>query len=62
MEIEHCTCCGKELKPAGIKWLELNSRTNKWSDPEARQLPAEVSQGTFPFGLKCAEKLLAEQH
>ena len=56
--IARCTCCDKPLR-GRIKWLELNSRTNEWSDPEVAPLPADQSQGAFPFGLTCAAKHLA---
>ena len=54
---ERCTCCGKPLR-GRIKWLELNSQTNEWSDPKVTALLADQSQGAFPFGPKCAAQRL----
>jgi hypothetical protein len=54
----YCECCGRALDPMRIKWLELNCRTGKWTDPDVAPLPAETSQGCFPFGIACAKARL----
>jgi hypothetical protein len=53
-----CECCGRALDPERIKWLELNCRTGRWTDPDVEPLPTEVSQGCFPFGIACAKTKL----
>jgi len=57
-EIEYCENCGRELNPKKIKWLELDTRTNTFTDDE---LPEQYSQGGFPFGIACAKRVLAGQ-
>lgn len=52
----HCTACGQELRNT-VAWLELNSRTGKYS---ADAVPPAESQGCFPFGVQCAEAWLAK--
>lgn len=52
----YCTCCERPLR-GRLTWLEMNSRTGKYS---AGGVPPEQSQGWFPFGPTCARKLVAE--
>jgi hypothetical protein len=56
--VVRCECCGRELNPARIKWLELNFSTGEWTDPAIAPWPDEVSQGCFPFGIACAKRWL----
>lgn len=53
----YCTCCEKPLK-AKFAWLELDQRTYTYHD--RGDVPAEKSQGWFPFGMTCARKKIAE--
>ena len=53
-----CECCEAELNPTHAMWLELNMTTGKWSDPNKTTIPADESQGVFPFGSTCARKQL----
>lgn len=50
-----CTCCEKPLK-GKLAWLELDQRTNTYHDLGG--VPADNSQGWFPFGMTCAVNLL----
>ena len=50
-EKEYCERCGKELKYSKIIWLELDQRTNTYSN---QPVPYEYSQGGFAFGKDCA--------
>lgn len=50
----HCTCCKKRLSRK-FAYLELDQRIDAYHDFGA--VPAEKSQGWFPFGLGCAQKL-----
>ena len=59
MDREVCVCCERELKPGTEVWLELDIDTNRYSDPQKNPIPAERSQGSFPFGKTCAKKMLA---
>lgn len=52
-EIEVCENCGAELNPERVIWLELDNRTNTFTSLE---IPAEYSQGYFPFGKTCARQ------
>lgn len=52
----YCTCCKRPLK-GKVAWLELDQRTNTYHDHGG--VPADKSQGWFPFGLTCARKKLA---
>ncbi len=54
-ECWHCTRCGERLRQSRIKWLELSTKTGRYSDPEVKLLPADESQGAFPFGQACAK-------
>lgn len=51
----YCTHCGKPLART-VAWLELDQRTDTYHD--RRDVPADRSQGWFPFGMDCARKLL----
>src|SRR5262245_52060130 len=52
-----CWCCEKPLRGA-FRWLELDQRTNTYHD--RGDVPGMNSQGWFPFGLRCAKKLVAK--
>lgn len=60
MPEEHfCERCGEKLNPATLKFLEMDSRNNLYSDPEKAQVwPADQSQGLFAFGKACAREVL----
>jgi hypothetical protein len=51
----YCTCCGRELS-AAHRMLELDQRSDTHHD--FRDVPEAQSQGWFPFGLTCAQKLV----
>jgi hypothetical protein len=51
-----CTCCKRPLK-SKVAWLELDQRTDTYHD--RGDVPADCSQGWFPFGMACARKVLA---
>jgi hypothetical protein len=51
-----CTCCERPLEGHAIRMLELDQRTDTYHD--FRDVPEAKSQGWFPFGLKCAAKLV----
>jgi hypothetical protein len=53
----HCTCCKRDLSGHAFRWLELDQRTQTYHDDG--DVPADRSQGWFPFGLTCAKKLVA---
>ncbi len=57
-ENEHCTRCNAILDPDKSVWLELSWKTGKYSDPEKISIPAQESQGGFPFGETCARHQL----
>ncbi len=48
-----CTCCDRPLT-GQVVWLELDRRTNTFHD--AGGVPADQSQGWFPFGMTCGRK------
>ena len=54
-----CTCCDRDLSGHAVRMLELDQRTGAYHD--CGGVPAEWSQGAFPFGLKCARKALARR-
>lgn len=56
---DYCTCCGRQIEGAA-RMLELDQRTNTYHDLGG--VPDDKSQGWFPFGLKCAKKLLKQHH
>lgn len=49
-----CKRCDQVLDPDKAVWLDLNLHTHVW---RAEPWPDEVSQGAFPFGAACAEKV-----
>lgn len=49
-----CTCCGRKLR-GKVAWLELDQRDESYHD--RGDVPAEKSQGWFPFGITCATKI-----
>lgn len=51
----YCTCCERPLR-GKVAWLELDQRTNAYHDRGG--VPADKSQGWFPFGMTCARKML----
>ena len=53
----YCTCCQRPLR-AKVAWLELDQRTDTYHDRGG--VPADQSQGWFPFGLSCARAALAK--
>lgn len=59
-ESERCTCCDRELTGHAVRMLEFDQRTNTYHD--RGDVPAEYSQGWFPFGAKCARKIMKRQH
>lgn len=52
----YCTCCERDLSGHAVRMLEQNSVTREFHD--FKDIPEAESQGWFPFGLKCAEKLV----
>ena len=52
---ERCTCCDRSLSRKRIAWLELDQRD--WTYHARQDVPAEKSQGWFPFGATCARKV-----
>lgn len=54
----YCTCCQRDLSGHALRWLEFDQRTQTYHD--LGNVPADKSQGWFPFGLKCAKKLVAQ--
>jgi hypothetical protein len=52
-----CTCCGRPLK-GKVAWLELDQRTDTYHD--LGDVPTNVSQGWFPFGVTCARKAISK--
>lgn len=48
-----CACCGRELSAIAVM-LEHDQRDDTYHD--RGDVPADKSQGWFPFGLKCARK------
>jgi hypothetical protein len=61
-ELDHanryCTCCQRDLTGHAFRWLELDQRTNTYHDFGG--VPEDRSQGWFPFGLKCAKRLITK--
>jgi hypothetical protein len=55
---DYCERCGEKLNPKTMVWLELNSRTGLYSDPDKSPVPEEDSQGGFTFGKACAAAVL----
>lgn len=52
-----CERCGEKLNPKKMVWLELDQRTNTYTDGYVSE---EVSQGGFTFGRACSVKMLME--
>jgi hypothetical protein len=52
-----CERCGKHHLST-VVWLELNTVTGLYSQPGT--VPAEASQGVFPFGPTCAARVLKD--
>lgn len=52
----YCTCCERPLS-AAHRMLELDQRSQTYHD--FNDVPADRSQGWFPFGLTCARKLVS---
>lgn len=48
----YCVRCQQKLDPKKIVMLELDTRTDTYTDQD---VPAEFSQGSFEFGNACAE-------
>lgn len=53
-----CERCSEELRPGREVWLELDQRTNTYTDDGT--VPESHSQGGFPFGKACSKRALAE--
>ena len=53
----YCTCCKRDLSGSAVRMLELDQRGYVYHD--IGDVPAEKSQGWFPFGITCARKLVA---
>lgn len=54
----YCTCCERDLTGHAVRMLEFDQRTQTYHD--LGDVPADWSQGWFPFGLKCAKNKLRE--
>lgn len=52
-----CTRCNELLHPDREVWLELDQRTNTYTD---QGVPEAYSQGGFTFGKACAKRAKAE--
>jgi len=52
----YCTACNKPLS-GRVVWLEADSVSGEYRQPGL--VPAERSQGCFPFGATCARSLSA---
>lgn len=55
----YCTCCARELSGGAFRYLEFDQRTQTYHDLGG--VPADKSQGWFPFGLTCARKLVKQE-
>lgn len=55
----YCTCCERDLSGHAFRWLEMDQRAGTYHD--FQDVPADKSQGWFPFGLTCAKKLVAKE-
>lgn len=51
-----CQCCGKPLR-GSVVMLEMDQRD--WTYHDRGGVPADKSQGWFPFGKTCAKKQAA---
>lgn len=54
---ERCERCRERLAPARVRWLELDTVSNRYHIPG--EVAAGRSQGCFPFGVACAHAVLA---
>lgn len=54
-----CTRCGKKHLSEMV-YLELDTHTQLFDDPDVHTLPVGRSQGLFPFGKKCARIVLSQ--
>lgn len=52
----YCTCCKRDLSGGAVRMLELDQRNQTYHD--FGDVPADKSQGWFPFGLTCAKNLV----
>jgi hypothetical protein len=59
--MEHrCERCGEQLNPKTAVYLELSTKTGRYTDlDQSGMLPESESQGCFPFGRDCAVKAIA---
>jgi hypothetical protein len=55
-----CTCCGRDLNPKTMVWLELSNAGRGYFRNKG-ELPESESQGWFTFGPACAKKALANK-
>jgi hypothetical protein len=55
----YCTHCERDLSGHAFRWLELDQRTGAYHD--FNDVPPEKSQGWFPFGLTCGQKLVKQE-
>jgi hypothetical protein len=53
-----CERCGESLAPGKEVWLELNTYTGRYHDPDKDPVPESESQGGFTFGPACAKAVL----
>ena len=53
-----CTMCDRKLEPDSAVWLEMDCYTNHFHDPESDPVPLDRTQGCYPFGAACAQKML----
>jgi hypothetical protein len=57
MSKEKCEQCEKVLNPKRTVWLELSNTDGNYYLPE--NFPKDhISQGAFPFGSTCANKIV----
>lgn len=54
-QVNHCERCGDQLDNTKAVWLELSTRTGRYS---AKGVPAAESQGWFAFGSACARAVI----
>lgn len=55
---QECTKCDRPLDDTKIVWLELNGRTGIYYRSADEEVPARETQGEFPFGEACAQRVL----
>ncbi len=60
-DTQFCECCERELHSDRIVWLELSFVTSQYASLDNDTIPADESQGCFPFGKACAAKVLRQQ-